>query len=110
MGTSASNRFIAQPDAFCTGTTPGAGGALTVTATKDALFARTADGIYTVTTTQNFDAAHTKVDVDCDAANPTVQVVHTSATVKTINVFTGSTGVALQPTRIAVTIRKLLSP
>jgi|SRR5579859_519615 len=109
MGTSASNRFTGQPDAFCTGTTS-AGNPLVVTATKDALFTRTADGIYVVTTTQNFDAAHCKVDVDVDAANPTVQVVHTSATVKTINVFTGSTGVALAPTRIAVTIKKLLSP
>lgn len=109
MGTSTSDRFAGLPDAYCIGTTTGAGNPLVVTgmATKDALFARTADGIYTVTTTQNFDANHTKVDVDVDAANPTIQVVHTSATVKTINVFTGSTGVALQPTRIAVSIRKL---
>ncbi len=79
---------------------------------RDAVAARTGAGVFTITLFNEIGATTTgnngKVTVDYDSAGQlTCQIAHTSATVKTLTFSQTTTGVATDPTRVSVTVRKL---
>lgn len=70
------------------------------------VLSRSAAGIYLCTLSDlQLDADEGLVVAIPEGANPTVQVVHTSDTVKTINVATASTGAALDANLTVLVIK-----